>query len=72
MSTSIVEYFSGNEASRCGYCKGNSSSYTHGMWAHLMSIEDYQDLIDRMNHGLSEATIIDLYNEAKAQVGKSY
>ena len=47
MPTSIVEYFSGNEGSSCGYCKGKGSSFSHGMWAHTMTVEDYQDLIDR-------------------------
>lgn len=46
-ATSIVEYFAGNEASRCGYCKGKDTSYSTGMWGHLLTVEDYQNLIDR-------------------------
>ena len=34
--------------SRCGYCKSPDTCYTNdGMWAHVMSPSDYQDLIDR-------------------------
>ncbi|XP_078269664.1 arginyl-tRNA--protein transferase 1 isoform X3 [Rhinoraja longicauda] len=44
---SIVEYFIEDEGYKCGYCKGASSSYSNGMWAHTMTVQDYQDLIDR-------------------------
>ena len=44
---SIVEYFSENSGSSCGYCKGKSSSYSHGLWGHVLTPSDYQDMIDR-------------------------
>ncbi|XP_032889696.1 arginyl-tRNA--protein transferase 1 isoform X5 [Amblyraja radiata] len=44
---SILEYFIEDEGYKCGYCKGASSSYSNGMWAHTMTVQDYQDLIDR-------------------------
>jgi len=47
MSRSIVEYFRENEGSKCGYCKNEDSRYSHGMWGHIMTTHDYQDLIDR-------------------------
>ncbi|XP_059478230.1 arginyl-tRNA--protein transferase 1 [Neocloeon triangulifer] len=47
---SIVEFFGGDEddseGSSCGYCK-NHGSISTGMWAHNLSVQDYQDLIDR-------------------------
>uniref|UniRef100_UPI00358E0E4F arginyl-tRNA--protein transferase 1 isoform X8 n=1 Tax=Myxine glutinosa TaxID=7769 RepID=UPI00358E0E4F len=46
-SFSVLEYFSESGGSKCGYCNRSSSSLSHGMWAHVMSAEDYQDLIDR-------------------------
>ncbi|XP_022122266.2 arginyl-tRNA--protein transferase 1 isoform X1 [Pieris rapae] len=47
MPRSIIEYFAENEKSKCGYCKKPASNYSHGLWAHSMSVSDYQDLIDR-------------------------
>lgn len=44
---SIVEYFSEHSGYRCGYCKSEGGNYSHGMWAHIMTPIDYQDLIDR-------------------------
>ena len=46
-SVSIVEYFSENPGSSCGYCKGKSSSFSHGLWGHILTPSDYQDMIDR-------------------------
>ncbi|XP_029416591.1 arginyl-tRNA--protein transferase 1 isoform X10 [Nannospalax galili] len=46
-SPSIVEYFEGEDFYRCGYCKNEAGSRSHGMWAHSMTVQDYQDLIDR-------------------------
>ena len=46
-STSIVEYFSENSGSSCGYCKGKKSSFSHGLWAHILTPSDYQHMIDR-------------------------
>ncbi|XP_045423722.1 arginyl-tRNA--protein transferase 1 isoform X1 [Lemur catta] len=47
LSPSIVEYFEGEDFYRCGYCKNESGSRSNGMWAHSMTVRDYQDLIDR-------------------------
>ncbi|KAM4636497.1 arginyl-tRNA--protein transferase 1 isoform 3-T3 [Discoglossus pictus] len=44
---SILEYFGGEDGNRCGYCKSESGNLSHGMWAHSLTIQDYQDLIDR-------------------------
>ncbi|XP_069668756.1 arginyl-tRNA--protein transferase 1 isoform X2 [Periplaneta americana] len=44
---SIVEYYAEHEGYRCGYCKSTDTNYSHGMWAHNMTVHDYQDLIDR-------------------------
>ncbi|NP_001085118.1 uncharacterized protein LOC432192 [Xenopus laevis] len=44
---SILEYFGGEDGNRCGYCKSEASSMSHGMWAHTLTVQDYQDLIDR-------------------------
>ncbi|XP_047010312.1 arginyl-tRNA--protein transferase 1 isoform X7 [Ictalurus punctatus] len=46
-SFSIVEYFGGDDGHRCGYCKNAKGNFSHGMWAHSMTVQDYQDLIDR-------------------------
>ena len=46
-SVSIVEYFSENSGSSCGYCKGKTSSFSHGLWGHVLTTSDYQDMIDR-------------------------
>ncbi|CAK1586917.1 unnamed protein product [Parnassius mnemosyne] len=47
MSCSIVEYYAEHERYKCGYCKKSDTSYSHGLWAHTMTVSDYQDLIDR-------------------------
>ncbi|XP_019639338.1 PREDICTED: arginyl-tRNA--protein transferase 1-like [Branchiostoma belcheri] len=44
---SIVEWFAEHEAYRCGYCGTSDTNFSHGMWAHTMTCQDYQDLIDR-------------------------
>ncbi|XP_054019481.1 arginyl-tRNA--protein transferase 1 isoform X1 [Dryobates pubescens] len=46
-SASIVEYFGGEDGYRCGYCKNETGNLSYGMWAHSMTVQDYQDLIDR-------------------------
>uniref|UniRef100_A0A672IUF7 Arginyl-tRNA--protein transferase 1 n=1 Tax=Salarias fasciatus TaxID=181472 RepID=A0A672IUF7_SALFA len=46
-SYSIVEYFGGDDGYRCGYCKNQTGNFSHGMWSHAMTVQDYQDLIDR-------------------------
>uniref|UniRef100_A0A8C5J3G4 Arginyl-tRNA--protein transferase 1 n=1 Tax=Junco hyemalis TaxID=40217 RepID=A0A8C5J3G4_JUNHY len=46
-SPSIVEFFGGEDGYRCGYCRSDTGNISHGMWAHSMTVQDYQDLIDR-------------------------
>ncbi|XP_036591059.1 arginyl-tRNA--protein transferase 1 isoform X4 [Trichosurus vulpecula] len=46
-SPTIVEYFEGEDFYSCGYCKNESGSRSNGMWAHSMTVQDYQALIDR-------------------------
>ncbi|XP_041921568.1 arginyl-tRNA--protein transferase 1 isoform X1 [Alosa sapidissima] len=46
-SYSIVEYFGGDDGYRCGYCKNEKGNFSHGMWSHTMTVQDYQDLLDR-------------------------
>ncbi|XP_033218993.1 arginyl-tRNA--protein transferase 1 [Belonocnema kinseyi] len=46
-SYSIVEYYSEQKNYKCGYCKGPNSSFSHGMWSHKLTVQDYQNLIDR-------------------------
>ena len=50
MDRSLCEYFyepGGPSGHKCGYCGSKDGSVSNGMWAHLMTCEDYQDLIDR-------------------------
>ncbi|KAM9327162.1 arginyl-tRNA--protein transferase 1 [Gastrophryne carolinensis] len=44
---SILEYFGGEDGYTCGYCKSDTGNVSHGMWAHSLTVQDYQDLIDR-------------------------
>ncbi|XP_062092510.1 arginyl-tRNA--protein transferase 2-like [Humulus lupulus] len=38
----------GRNRSSCGYCKSRGpTSISHGLWAHSLSVNDYQDLLDR-------------------------
>uniref|UniRef100_A0A1A7X973 Arginyl-tRNA--protein transferase 1 n=1 Tax=Iconisemion striatum TaxID=60296 RepID=A0A1A7X973_9TELE len=46
-SYTIVEYFGGDDGYRCGYCKNEKGNFSNGMWSHAMTVQDYQDLIDR-------------------------
>ncbi|KAK6328957.1 hypothetical protein J4Q44_G00009350 [Coregonus suidteri] len=46
-SYTLVEYFGGDDGYRCGYCKNEKGNFSHGMWSHAMTVQDYQDLIDR-------------------------
>uniref|UniRef100_A0A3Q3J7U4 Arginyl-tRNA--protein transferase 1 n=1 Tax=Monopterus albus TaxID=43700 RepID=A0A3Q3J7U4_MONAL len=46
-SCTIVEYFGGDDGHCCGYCKNEKGNVSHGMWSHTMTVQDYQDLIDR-------------------------
>ncbi|XP_071800775.1 arginyl-tRNA--protein transferase 1-like isoform X3 [Asterias amurensis] len=47
MANTIVEYMHEHGGYRCGYCGNPDSNFSHGMWAHALSCQDYQDLIDR-------------------------
>ncbi|XP_055529941.1 arginyl-tRNA--protein transferase 1 isoform X2 [Wyeomyia smithii] len=44
---SIVDFYGKQSNYSCGYCKHSSSCQSHGMWAHTMTADDYQNLIDR-------------------------
>jgi len=45
---SLVEYFGTQEDRHCGYCKNDDPSrFTHGMWAHHLTVQAYQDMLDR-------------------------
>ncbi|XP_057634515.1 arginyl-tRNA--protein transferase 1 isoform X5 [Chionomys nivalis] len=44
---SLVEYFESQTVFQCGYCKNVACSVSNGMWAHSLTVQDYQDLIDR-------------------------
>ncbi|XP_035740076.1 arginyl-tRNA--protein transferase 1-like isoform X3 [Vespa mandarinia] len=44
---SIVEYYAQEERHACGYCKSPDTNFSHGMWAHSLTVQDYQNLIDR-------------------------
>jgi len=46
-SLSIVEYFAEHSGYKCGYCKKEDTNFSHGMWGHTLTTQDYQDLIDR-------------------------
>ncbi|KAL8462967.1 hypothetical protein ACS0TY_033026 [Phlomoides rotata] len=38
----------GRRKSTCGYCKsGTRTSISHGLWAHSLTVDDYQALLDR-------------------------
>ncbi|KAK8675118.1 hypothetical protein V6N13_033188 [Hibiscus sabdariffa] len=38
----------GRRRSSCGYCKSSGrTSISHGLWAHSITVNDYQDLLDR-------------------------
>ncbi|GMI87258.1 arginine-tRNA protein transferase 1, DELAYED LEAF SENESCENCE 1 [Hibiscus trionum] len=38
----------GRRRSTCGYCKSSGrTSISHGLWAHSLTVYDYQDLLDR-------------------------
>nr|XP_012218426.1 PREDICTED: arginyl-tRNA--protein transferase 1 isoform X2 [Linepithema humile] len=44
---SIMEYYAEHEGYKCGYCKSPNTNFSHGMWAHSLTVQDYQSLIDR-------------------------
>ena len=41
-SLSIVEYFAEHSGYKCGYCGNEDTNYSHGMWAHTLTTQDYQ------------------------------
>jgi len=48
MSHSIIEWFGFSiSSSKCGYCKTFGGKQKHGMWAHSLQVEDYDDLLNR-------------------------
>uniref|UniRef100_A0A8D1KI77 Arginyl-tRNA--protein transferase 1 n=1 Tax=Sus scrofa TaxID=9823 RepID=A0A8D1KI77_PIG len=44
---SVVEYKGLKAGYHCGYCDSEEGKASCGMWAHSMTVQDYQDLIDR-------------------------
>ncbi|KAG7198710.1 hypothetical protein KM043_001702 [Ampulex compressa] len=46
-SYSIVDYYAEQARYKCGYCKSPNTNFSHGMWAYSMTVQDYQNLIDR-------------------------
>ncbi|RZC37479.1 arginyl-tRNA--protein transferase 1, partial [Asbolus verrucosus] len=44
---SFVYWYSSLEKHLCGYCKNERGNVSHGMWAKYLTVEDYQNLIDR-------------------------
>ncbi|XP_076669911.1 arginyltransferase 1 isoform X1 [Andrena cerasifolii] len=46
-SYDIVEYFGEQDGHKCGYCKSSDTNINRGMWAHILSADNYQILIDR-------------------------
>uniref|UniRef100_A0A4X2LMZ3 Arginyl-tRNA--protein transferase 1 n=1 Tax=Vombatus ursinus TaxID=29139 RepID=A0A4X2LMZ3_VOMUR len=44
---SVVEFKGPREGYRCGYCDSPAGKVSSGMWAHSMTVQDYQALIDR-------------------------
>ncbi|XP_027315862.3 arginyl-tRNA--protein transferase 1 isoform X5 [Anas platyrhynchos] len=47
MPGAVVEYRGWKQGGRCGYCASEQGKVSAGMWAHSMTVQDYQDLIDR-------------------------
>lgn len=44
---SIIEYFGSSNDGKCGYCKKTGNYNSSGFWAHSLTCQDYQDLINR-------------------------
>lgn len=44
---SIVEYLGESSKEKCGYCKQTGGYNSHGFWSHTLTVEDYQNLINR-------------------------
>ncbi|XP_073541468.1 arginyl-tRNA--protein transferase 1 isoform X3 [Phyllobates terribilis] len=43
----ILEYRGLRDEATCGYCRAQRGKASHGMWAHSLTVQDYQNLIDR-------------------------
>ncbi|XP_078711495.1 arginyl-tRNA--protein transferase 1 isoform X1 [Lampetra fluviatilis] len=43
----LVQFSRCVSGSYCGYCGGDAGKWSSGMWAHALTVHDYQDLIDR-------------------------
>ncbi|XP_073402698.1 arginyl-tRNA--protein transferase 1 isoform X1 [Dendrobates tinctorius] len=43
----ILEYRGLRDEATCGYCRAERGKASHGMWAHSLTVQDYQNLIDR-------------------------
>ncbi|XP_041921571.1 arginyl-tRNA--protein transferase 1 isoform X4 [Alosa sapidissima] len=43
----IVEIKGTRSGYRCGYCGVSRGKVSYGMWSHTMTVQDYQDLLDR-------------------------
>ena len=41
-SLPIVEYFAEHSGYKCGYCGSEDTNFSHGMWAHTLTTQDYQ------------------------------
>lgn len=44
---SIIEYFGPSNDGKCGYCKKTGNYNSSGFWAHSLTCQDYQDMINR-------------------------
>ncbi|KAJ8334043.1 hypothetical protein SKAU_G00413620 [Synaphobranchus kaupii] len=44
---SIIEIKGVKSGYRCGYCGCCRGKVSYGMWSHTMTVQDYQDLVDR-------------------------
>nr|XP_022916865.1 arginyl-tRNA--protein transferase 1 isoform X2 [Onthophagus taurus] len=44
---SIVYWFPDRDKHKCGYCKQENSGCSYGMWADSLTVDDYQDIMDR-------------------------
>ena len=42
-----MEYVGESNDGKCGYCKQTGNYNSTGFWAHLMNVDDYQELINR-------------------------
>ncbi|KAJ8923364.1 hypothetical protein NQ315_001922 [Exocentrus adspersus] len=47
MDVSVAYWYPDTEKHKCGYCKNEFGSISNGMWTDTLTVEDYQNLIDR-------------------------